>query len=49
MSQVCAEHHRKYGFVTGFEKLAAGSGPSGKPSFLERAKARWGKQQAEDG
>ena len=49
VSQVRAEHHRKYGFVTGFEKLAAGSGPSGKPSFLERAKARWGKQQAEDG
>ncbi len=48
VSLVRAEHHRKYGFVTGFEKLAAGSGPSGKPSFLERAKARWGKQQAED-
>ena len=48
VSLVRAEHHRKYGVVTGFEKLAAGSGPSGKPSFLERAKARWGKQQAED-
>ena len=39
---VRAEHHRKAGFMAGFEELIAGSGPSRKSSFLERAKARWG-------
>ena len=27
--------------MSGFEALVAGHGPSEKPSFLERAKARW--------
>jgi uncharacterized Zn finger protein len=42
VSQVRAEHRRKTGFMPGFEALVAGSGPSDEPSFLERAKARWG-------
>ena len=42
VSQVRAAHHRKTGFMTGFEELVAGSGPSDKPSFRERAKAHWG-------
>jgi uncharacterized Zn finger protein len=36
-----AEHHRKTGFMSGFEEVVAGGGPSAKPMFLERAKARW--------
>lgn len=39
---VRAEHHRKRGFMAGFEEIVAGSGPSQKSSFLERARARWG-------
>jgi uncharacterized protein DUF6880 len=35
------EHHRKTGFMTGFEAVVTGTGPSTKPTFLERAKARW--------
>lgn len=38
---VRAAHHRKTGFMAGFEELVAGAGPSAKPTFLERAKARW--------
>lgn len=45
VSQVRAEHHRKPGFISGFEDLVAGSGPSNRPSFLERAKARWARRQ----
>jgi len=39
--EVRAEHYRKTGFMRGFEEAAAGGGPSAKPTFLERAKARW--------
>jgi tetratricopeptide (TPR) repeat protein len=46
--QVRACHHRKTGFMSGFEALAAGSGPGDQPSFLERAKARWGGRQGRD-
>jgi tetratricopeptide (TPR) repeat protein len=41
-------HHRKTGFMPGFEKLVVGSGPSDKPSFLERARTRWGKRYEEE-
>ncbi len=41
VSQVHVEHHRKIGFMSGFERLVGGMGPSDEPSFLERAKARW--------
>ena len=40
--QVRAAHRRKTGFMSGFEAVAAGAGHSEQPSFLERAKARWG-------
>jgi hypothetical protein len=43
VDHVRAAHHRKTGFMPGFERLVAGSGPSKQPSFLDRAKARWGK------
>ena len=39
---VRVEHRRKRGFMDGFEEVVAGGGPSQRPSFLERAKARWG-------
>jgi hypothetical protein len=37
VSVVCACHHRKMGFMAGFESLIAGSGPSRAPS-LSRAR-----------
>jgi uncharacterized Zn finger protein len=49
VSKVRSEHHRKTGFMSGFEEIVAGSGPSERPSFLERAKARWGSRQSGDG
>ena len=42
--QVCAAHYRKSGFISGFQALAAGAKRSEQPSFLERAKARWGER-----
>jgi hypothetical protein len=42
--QVRAAHSRKTGFISGFESLAAGARRADKPSFLERAKARWGER-----
>jgi len=44
VDQVRAEHRRKTGFVADFEALVAGAGPDNRPSFLERAKARWGRR-----
>jgi uncharacterized Zn finger protein len=44
VSRVRAGHQRKTGFMPGFEALVAGSAPSDRPSFLEGARARWGKQ-----
>ena len=35
------DHQRKTGFLAGFEEIVAGSGPSRRRSFLQRAKARW--------
>jgi tetratricopeptide (TPR) repeat protein len=48
VNQVRADHGRKSGFMPGFERLAAGVGPSDEPSFLERAKARWGDRQRQE-
>lgn len=39
--EVRSSHHRKTGFMPGFEALAAGARPDNQPSFLERAKTRW--------
>jgi uncharacterized Zn finger protein len=41
VGEIRAQHHRKIGFMTGFEEIVAGGGPSLRPTFLERAKARW--------
>lgn len=41
-------HRRKTGFMSGFEALAAGAVRGGQPSFLERAKTRWGMGSGRD-
>ena len=40
--QIRADHHRKTAFMTVFESVADGAGLQPPPSFLERAKDRWG-------
>src|ERR1017187_4881970 len=40
--QVRADHYRKTAFMAVFEPSAASAGPREPPSFLERAKNRWG-------
>jgi len=42
VADVRGAHHRKAGFMAGFERLAAGHTSSEAPSFLERARRRWG-------
>ena len=49
VERVRSKHHRKTGFMARFEAIVAGLGPSERPSFLERAKARWGARQSGDG
>jgi hypothetical protein len=48
VSHVRADHHRKSGFMSGFERLVAGSGPSEEPSFVDQAKARWSQRTHEE-
>lgn len=43
VSDARTDHARKYGFISGFERIVAGGSTDG-PSFAERAKARWAKQ-----
>src|ERR1035437_7922359 len=43
-----ATHHRKAGFLADFEVVAAGAGRAAEPSFLERAKTRWGGKHGKD-
>ena len=43
-----ANHRRKTGFMPAFEALAADAGRTAKPSFLERAKTRWGVRHGKD-
>jgi uncharacterized Zn finger protein len=49
VDQLRANHHRKVGFMAGFEELVAGKPHGEKPSFLDKAKARWGLPQAANG
>ena len=46
--RVRAAHHRKTGFMRGFETLAAGAKRSQQPSFLELAKTPWGRRYERD-
>jgi len=45
---VRAGHHRKPAFMAAFEPVAAGNGHRKPPSFLERAKDRWGVRRGGD-
>jgi len=45
---VCGAHYRKSAFIDGFQALAAGAKRAEQPSFLERAKARWGERHGGD-
>lgn len=47
-SQVRSSHRRKTGFMPAFEAVAAGDGDKEQPSFLDRAKARWGGKRTGD-
>ena len=40
--QVRADHYRKTAFMAAFQSIATGAGHQEPPSFLERAKDRWG-------
>jgi hypothetical protein len=42
VTEVRSHYHRETGFMPGFEKIPGGAEATQKPSFLERAKARWG-------
>lgn len=46
--RVCSLHYRKTGFISGFQALAAGAKRGERPSFLERAKTRWGERHGRD-
>jgi hypothetical protein len=46
--QIRVSHRRKAGFMSGFEALAARHGRARQPSFLERAKTRWGVRDERD-
>jgi hypothetical protein len=48
VEEIRTGHRRKTGFVSVFLGMVEGSGSRSKPSFLERAKARWSKRQTED-
>jgi hypothetical protein len=43
VTEVRAAHSRKQGFMMEFERLVSGEASKPAPSFLERAKSRWGK------
>ncbi len=40
-AEIRREHHRKTGFMPGFERIVRGAGPGREPSFLDRARSRW--------
>ncbi len=44
VEKVRTEHRRKTGFMSEFERVVAGPPSIEKPSFLERAKKRWGRR-----
>lgn len=41
IARLRAVHYRKKGIMEGLAEVAAGRGPSTRPTFLERARARW--------
>ena len=45
VEDVRARHSRKYSFMPGFEQVVEGKGPDTKPSFMDLAKKRAGKNR----
>ncbi len=41
VAEIRRGHHRKSGFMPGFERIVRGAGQSKEPSFLDRARRRW--------
>ncbi|HZL55899.1 MAG TPA: hypothetical protein VFC21_02390 [Bryobacteraceae bacterium] len=41
IAEIRRKHHRKSGFMPGFERIVKGRGPNREPSFLDRARVRW--------
>jgi hypothetical protein len=39
--QIRRDHHRKSGFMPGFEQIVAGKRAFSQPSFIDRARAHW--------
>jgi hypothetical protein len=44
VAEIRREHHRKSGFMPGFEAIVAGRRARLEPSFLDRARGRWAKR-----
>jgi len=40
-AEIRRDHHRKSGFMPGFERIVRSAGASQEPSFLDRARGRW--------
>ena len=40
-AEIRRDHHRKSGFMPGFERILRGTGASREPSFLDQARRRW--------
>jgi hypothetical protein len=41
VAEIRREHHRKSGFMPGFERIVRSAGASKEPSFLDQARGRW--------
>ncbi len=44
INEIRRKHSRKYGFIGGFERIAAGAAPESPPSFESKMRKRWEKQ-----
>ena len=47
VDEVYAQHGRKTSFLPGFDAVVTGTDPAPQPSFLDQAKARWGRHVSE--
>ena len=44
VAEIRRDHHRKSGFMPGFEAIVAGKGARIAPSFLDRARGKWARK-----
>ncbi len=44
VAEIRRDHHRKSGFMPGFEAIVTGKGSRAEPSFLDRARSRWARK-----